>query len=864
MRKLLIGFFWFLTISIYAQENEVTIDYTNTPLEQVLQEIEKTFDLRISFQSEVVSDKTITLTGTFSLQEIISRLEQQTNLSLSRLDNTNYVLKRNREGLLDITGTLIDATTNEPISFATIRIKDAPRGVITDAEGLFVLKDVPGDAVIVIEHIGYAKIERPATDFSLQGTSILISPSAAFIGEVVLTEYITRGFDRNNQDGSVALRPDKLGILPGLTEPDVLQSLQLLPGISSPAESASGLHIRGGTPDQNLVLWDGIKMYHQGHFFGEISAFNPYITKNVNVYRSGTSAQYGDRISGVIDITSLDDIPERIKVGGGSNLTHADANVQIPLFDNTVGLVLSGRRSFADIFETVTFRNLNRKVFQNTKIDDGVTNLDEEFRELENFFRFTDFNTKLLWKPSEKDRISLSALFVTNTFEFEVESTEAKDEDNLDLVNNGYSLNWEHKASDHWNWVLNAYYSTFESDFSFREFEPSENEDFLLAKKNNVDDIGVSLRTTYRFNDNHSLSGGYDFFNNQVFYTISTTENGQGVISELEDDNLNSHSIYSEYEYSSDHLFFRGGLRVAHLSSDQTLYWEPRAYVESPLTDDLKIKASGEIKNQAISQLVLFDFNDIGVGNNIWVLADDDDIPVLNNRQITAGFLFEDNGWNIDVEGYYRNIRGLTSFSRGFNNAAGNIDDYEDGTGDTFGLDILLKKRIKNYRFWASYSLSKTDFEFENLQEGKFPGNFDQRHVLTLSNTFSWNRFQFSLGWTLATGKPFSQPTGIETIIDDGDDVNFEPIFGDQNNARLDNYHRLDASVVYDFPLGKRQQTNARIGVSVLNIYDHENPLDKIFRVVSESNGDETTPRIIEETRLGLGMTPNVVFRINF
>jgi len=131
--------------------------------------------------------------------------------------------------------------------------------------------------------------------------------------------------------------------LPGLTEPDVLQSIQLLPGVQSPTETAAGIYIRGGTPDQNLVLWDGIKIYHSGHFFGTISAFNPYITEDVKLYKSGTKARYGNRISGVIDITSDYDIPEKIEGGFGSNMTHADAYLSATIGKSSA-VIISARR----------------------------------------------------------------------------------------------------------------------------------------------------------------------------------------------------------------------------------------------------------------------------------------------------------------------------------------------------------------------------------------------------------------------------------------------------------------------------------------------------------------------------------------
>ncbi len=238
--------------------------------------------------------------------------------------------------------------------------------------------------------------------------------------EVLISDYITQGISKK-QDGAIEVSPKKLGILPGLIEPDVLLSLQLLPGIQSPSETASGLQIRGSSPDQNLVLFDGIKMYQSGHFFGLISSFNPYITKKISLYRNGTNAKFGDRIGGVLDISSGDDVPT-FEAGFGVNLTHADAYLKTPLFNNKAGLVFSARRSITDLVETITYKNFSESVFQNTRILDGRVNDPNRLSNVNNDFYFQDYNLKFIAELSDKSKLSISNLFNKNQLDFSSEN----------------------------------------------------------------------------------------------------------------------------------------------------------------------------------------------------------------------------------------------------------------------------------------------------------------------------------------------------------------------------------------------------------------------------------------------------------
>ncbi|MGV6832368.1 MAG: TonB-dependent receptor plug domain-containing protein [bacterium] len=676
----------------------------------------------------------------------------------------------------------------------------------------------------------------------------------------MVSEYVTSGFNQKKRDGSITMNPKKLGVLPGLIEPDVLQSLQLIPGISSPTESATNLNFRGGTPDQNLILWDGIKMYHQGHLFGMISAFNPYITERVDVYKSGVDSQYGDRVSGVIDMFSANDLFEESSFGVGSNLITADAFIKTPIIKNKLGILISGRRALTDVFNSPTFSQIGDKVFQNTKIEETNQLMqEEELTILKDQFYFTDFNIKALWQISKNHQISLSGLFVDNTLDYANEDTFGEgSSDKLDLTNNGFSLRSKHQLGTKWSLSTDLHYSDYESNYRLNEIIlDDDNEGF--NRINTVKDFGITLRTNYQLNSNADLLFGIDIIDSEVAFNVDFLDEGDE--DELQSNRLRNYSLFAGYDYASDSFTVKPSIRSSYITSLNEFLVEPRLYVDYKLNDKLTLKASGELRNQSVSQLVSLEFDNLGLDDNIWTLAnEDDDIPILKSKQFTSGFLYKSNGWKIDIEGYYRNTKGLTSFTRGFNSTA--IDDnYTSGKSTSIGLDILIKKRIKRLRTWLSYSLSKTDFDFNEIQSSKFSGNFDQRHVLTLSGSYKIKDLQFSLGWNLATGRPFSMPSSIETVMNENNEPENILVFNAQNNSRLKTYHRLDASVIYDFNLSKEKDIKARLGLSVLNIYNQRNELDKLFSI--EENVNET-PDIVQQTLLGLGITPNVVFRVSF
>jgi len=803
MRQIVFLIILFITVHLSAQEQK--LEYLDEPLSVIIPDLETKFSVRFAFNNNLLTDKTITFSGDITLEDILEHIKTQTNLEFQFLDTKNIIIKR----------SIID-----------------PNVATTDLDEVLISK-----------------------------------------------EYLTTGFDKIEKDGSIKINPDELGILPGLTEPDVLQSLQLLPGISSPTESASDLHIRGGTPDQNLVLWDGIKMYHQGHFFGQISAFNPYITETINVFRSGTSAKYGDRISGVIDVRSSDQVHDGLQIGIGANLIQADAFIKAPIIKNKLSITTSIRRSYSDILNTFTFQKMNDKVFQNTKVGDGQTSTYaySRFLEVENKFYFTDYNFKTVWKPSDKHTISFSSLFVINKLDYSSinffsEETTITSDDKLDLTNNGFNLKWDYTLSNKVILKTSAYSSSYKSKYGYQD---SFGQDLYLTNNlNDIKDLGATIGLHYTPNKNNTFRFGYDLVSNSIDYIISSdyTDNdgNNNPFEEKDSDKLNIHTLFTEYLFEKHKWTIQTGIRASQISTINKDLFEPRLYLNYKLNCSWALKSSFEVKNQSISKVLSSTQNDLGLGNSLWVLADKDR-PIINNRQFSIGTLYEHKGWKLDIDGYYKKIKGITILNNLFSTSFFDDEDaktFSSGKSESFGVDILVKKRIKNYRAWLSYSLSKTNYFFADSNEvgnedpnknNWYLGNFDQTHILSLSNTFTYKKFQISLGWNIATGKPYTNAIAID---DQFGDVTYEPL----NKSRLNTYHKLDASIVYDFYLSNKKSVKARIGASVINIYDRENELEKTFRAddIEPIDSPIFDYRIVEQTNYGLGFTPNFVFRLNF
>ncbi|WP_430410946.1 FecR domain-containing protein [Kordia sp.] len=866
MRRIISVVLLFITNTLFAQSN-VDLSFTNEPLQEVLTTIEKAYDIKFSYRAELAKDKVITLRlKDATLNTVFQRLQAQAPIVFEKVNDRYYIIRDpSQEGKIRICGVLVDAENELPINDASIVNKTQSKGTVSNSKGYFELFLAFPSDTIEVRYLGYKPTQILAKELQeIPCAKIPLIAEKFSLKEVLISNYLTSGINKQN-NGALTISPSKLGILPGLTEPDVLQSIQLLPGIQSPNETASGLFIRGGTPDQNLILWDGIKMYHSGHFFGLISAFNPYVIEEVSIYKSGTETRYGDRISGVIDIQTDTKVPEKLSGGFGFNMTHADAYLKVPI-SKKIGVTVSARRAFTDVLETFTYDNFSERVFQNTKITKGTEVAENIFSETNNRFFFTDYTVKLIGKISDKDEIMVSNLMTKNELDFgsKVEFFEETSRDQLSIKNSGLSAFWKRQWNEKFSHKLNVYHSKFDFDYLGRfqgDIIQLVEED---QKRNTIKDIGFSYDTFWKINKKNEVQSGYQFSSNDVSFSFSGfSADEEGVTRYLaaEESINNSHALYTSYKFNDQKtLIINAGLRANYFSTTKKLFLEPRLHIEKKLNKNFSTTLSAELKHQAVSQIIEFNTANLGLENQVWAIANGDEFPVLKSQQISTGFLFNKNGWRVDIDGYYKIIKGLTSFNRSFGSTSV-IEIFTEGRSKIHGVDLLVEKKIDNYQTWVSYSYTDNQFEFSRINNGvAFPGNYDIRHYFRWAHSYTMGNFKFSLGWNYRTGTPYT-PVTAETQSN-GDLFVF---IGDTNTARISDYHRLDFSGTYTFNFDEKKSWKGKIGFSLLNIYNRKNLLERYYEIRPFLNADDNIQfRLQTVDNFSLGLTPNLVFRVDF
>ncbi|MGB6152437.1 MAG: carboxypeptidase-like regulatory domain-containing protein, partial [Pricia sp.] len=396
-----------------------------------LQQLERNFEIKFSYADDNLRAIEIILPKTENLEAILEDIQRQTKLQIQKLNDRYYTVTQRTT--LDICGIVLDNFEQNTLTGASVEVLGTQTAVITDPDGYFSIANVPRTAKIQIKHIGFKTLFVSAGDLAKNQPckTLLLAQFYQELEEVVVYELLTKGLVKQI-DGSIEMNSEQFGILPGLIEPDVLQTVQALPGIESIDETVSNINIRGGTNDQNLVLWNGIKMYQSGHFFGLISAFNPYLTDKVILTKNGSSAQYGEGVSGIIDIRTKDSISDEFYGGAGVNLIGADAYGHVPISDK-LAVQVSARRSLTDVLNTPTYQKFFTRVFEDSEVN-GNGN-----------FYFYDFTGKLLYDINKNQRARFSFISINNLLEYSEEAMDSGERTRSDLdqtnLSFGASLN---------------------------------------------------------------------------------------------------------------------------------------------------------------------------------------------------------------------------------------------------------------------------------------------------------------------------------------------------------------------------------------------------------------------------------------
>lgn len=805
------------------------------PLTDLLDQIAEQYHIQFNYQSDRLNDMVAEpLLPNSTLKEIIDSLETQTSLVFSKIGASIYTISKP----FVICGFVYDYTTSSPLQGATIQATKQVQ--ISDNEGYFELKVTSLKEEIEIRYLGFKTLKLKAEVFGNSECAIVrLLEQKEIMNPIVIKGYLVKGIDKR-LDGTTSINFTNFSILPGLIETDVLQTVQALPGILSVDETVSNINIRGGSHDQNLIIWDGIKMYQSSHFFGLISSFNPQITETAMLITNGTDAYYSDGVSGSIQMNTDRIIQKEFNGSWGMNFISTDIFVDIPLKDNS-SLLIAGRRSLDDLVRTPTYQTYFDRVTQETEIQDNVGSVINSNQH----FSFYDTSFRWLYQPSEKDELRLNFILINNNLTFDESLTSALSQQSREsnLSQNSIAAGLSYSRS--WNPQFTTLFDLYNTDYKLRGVNANLIENQRFLQENIVSETGLKLKGSYKL-DHNIMETGYQFTETEM---VNINDIDVPRYLRRDSEVLREHALFFQnyYHSASGDFSIRSGVRFNLIPVLKEFIIEPRLSVKKKMGEHIQIELLGEFKHQNSTQIVNFQNDFLGVEKRRWHLSDNIGIPILKSQQASIGVQFTEKGWLLDATAYLKKVDGITTQSQGF------TTKYEftktDGSYLAQGLDFLLRKQINALSSWLSYSYMTNEYHFPNLEDIYFPSNFDTTHSFTTGATYSNKNFDMSAGFNFRTGKPSSEPKDGNTVL------NGEINFGRANNIRLPDYFRADVSGLYKIKLTHTMRSE--IGASVWNIFNTHNTINNFYRINSTND-------VNKFSRASLGLTTNFLFRVYF
>ena len=777
-----------------------------------------------------------------------------------------------------LTGKITDRITGEALPFSYILVKGTIIGTTTNNDGYFSLVRVPTDtSTLVVQYVGYTTTEIFLTPASPKSDlNIEIKPAIKSLEGVTITaqkeEFVMA---RKETVNTVKITPRKLEQLPGVGERDVMRSFQLMPGVSASNESSSGLYVRGGTPDQNLVLYDGFTVYHVDHLYGFFSAFNSNALKDVQLFKGGFESKFGGRLSSVTEITSKEGNQKRFNLGGDISLLSANIYTEGPLAKNLTGF-LAFRRSYqGPIYDYISEKfGKGSEARASAPIGEGPGRRFTQDADIKSFFY--DLNGKLTWHPGNSNIVSLSFYNGTDKLDngfdaatpsfgqrnanFSMNSTDLTKYGNI-----GTSLKWGRKWNPklYGNTILS--YSHYYSNRDRSQERTIFNEELeAVTSKSGVfennDLKDYSFKSDYQL-DMFSFSkfqfGAFGtWFDIKYNYAQSDTST---ILDRSDTGLLTGGYIQNELRMFKDRLRIIPGLRTSYYNLTGKYYLEPRLSGSYSINENLTLKAATGKYYQFANRVTREDI--MSGSKDFWILADGSYVPVSSSIHFTAGLSYETPVYLLSGELYYKKISDLTEHSLRINASPMGVNYNENffvGYGYSKGIEFLLQKKYGDLTGWVSYTTGEAMNHFSEYSDEYYPANQDVRHEFKVVGLYNYRRFDFSATWIYASGRPYTSPSGAYTIsLLGGSSQDFFTVTS-KNSLRLPDYHRFDVSATYKLLAGLRGQKKRReigyVGFSIFNVYNHLNTWYKQFTIV---DGE-----IIETNINYLGITPNITLSL--
>ncbi len=724
-----------------------------------------------------------------------------------------------------VRGYVRELGSNEPIAGANITLEASQRSIQTNSVGYFSFSALPGQVQrLRVSAVAYAP------------TQVEVSPDS--IGEFLTIYLSPNTMDTVSIEGSRVPPAMNLGrvlvpladlkrIPAILGEVDIIKALDLIPGFSLGVEGSSGLFVRGGSPDQNLILLDGIPVYNAAHLFGFLSIFHPDVVQSLEAYKGAFPARYGGRLSSVIDIKTKEGSTEKRQ--GNASIGLLSSRV---LWEGPIGtskkttFLLGARASYLGLLTLPLYF-----AYQGGSADFYAQ------------YWLADGNARIQHRFSNGGQLSLSLyagqdILATATSDIPGEAFSQS----LQWGNYTASLQYRQPLGKKffWNSLLAGsryrYGLSTKGELTLANDSLFTTEQFLAS---GIRDLTWKNELSWYARPGHTFSAGAELSSWLVTPGLIRNENSiNGIVKEVER-SVPAQSAAGFIEWVGDlspSWSMQVGLRASAFQSDTTLgpYWEPRARLSYRVNERWNVQASGSVMRQFLQ---LVSTNGIGLPNDVYIPASASFLPSMS-RGVSAGVFHSLPTFNaeISVEAYAKRFDNLLDFQLGTNllesieNLEGSV--LRGGIGRAYGMEFFARKTADRWKGWLGYTLAWSEQQFEGVNGGNwFPARFDRRHDLSLTGVYDINKqFSVSGSFVFQSGIAVTFPVAlVPSVIPGGEEAIYFPVYGSRNNVRMPAYHRMDLSFQYR----PSRRENRTWSFGAYNVYNQQNPFYLRVRTVS-------------------------------
>ena len=759
-----------------------------------------------------------------------------------------------------LSGYVSESGSRELLIGVNIYVPALEKGTTTNRYGFYSLGLPAGEHRIIYSFVGYGSQELTINLDKELVNNVSLKPSVELEGVEVRADRVEK-ISEMVQMSTIELPVSQVKDIPALLgEKDVFKALQLMPGVQSGTEGSSGLYVRGGGPDQNLIILDDATVYNANHLFGFFSLFNGDAIKSIELIKGGFPARYGGRLSSVIDMNMKDGNKEALHGAAGIGLISSRLVLEGPIKKDTASFLLSGRRTYIDAL-TRPFQPDDSKVG----------------------YYFYDLTAKLNWDFGARDKLYLSAYFGRDKFNFWDRYGSSETEGGLYWENATATLRWNHLFSSRVFGNTSLIYSNY--DMNIYEEDKYQDSFWEMSYRSGIRDISLKHDLDYFLSPDHRIRLGFQTtlhkFSPSAFVLKDSDANEY--IEEVNDIYTVESGVYIEDEARiGKALLVNAGLRLSHFShkSKTNIRPEPRLALAYKIRDDLSAKASYAMMNQYVH---LLSNTGIGLPTDLWVPSTETTGP-QRSSQVAAGLAKDVPAHNIGIslEGYYKLSQDILGYKEGASFLL--IDDptdaeefnweenVTDGKSWSYGLELLLQKKQGKFSGWIGYTLSWTWMQFDELNHGeKYFARYDRRHDISVVGIYKLNeRITLSGTWVYGTGNaitlPLAEyyafmhnpPSQYATGSDLFWNYNYRYVsdYGDKNSFRMAPYHRMDLGVQFHKDKGNYKRT---FEISVYNVYNRKNP----FFYYIDNNWEQNNERVLKQISL-FPMIPSISYSIDF